>query len=153
MLEKLSKAPAFTLLDQHGNLVSLSDFQDKTIVLYFYPKDDTPGCTTQACSYRDNSDAFKVRGVTVIGVSKDDVKSHARFRDKYDLNFTLLSDPDLNVIPRYGVWVEKNKFGKKYMGIARTTFIIRNGIIETIFENVSPKNDVALVLDALDKLN
>lgn len=153
MLEKLSKAPAFTLLDQHGNLVSLSDFQDKTIVLYFYPKDDTPGCTTQACSYRDNSDAFKERGVTVIGVSKDDVKSHAHFRDKYDLNFTLLSDPDLNVIPRYGVWVEKNKFGKKYMGIARTTFIIRNGIIETIFENVSPKNDVALVLDALDKLN
>lgn len=153
MLEKQSKAPAFTLMDQQGKLVSLSDFEDQTIVLYFYPKDDTPGCTTQACSYRDHSDEFKKRNVEVIGVSKDDVKSHARFRDKYNLNFTLLSDPDLNVIPRYHVWVEKNRFGKKYMGIARTTFIIRNGIIEEIFENVSPKNDVEQVLAALDKLN
>lgn len=152
MLEKKSKAPAFTLMDQQGKLVSLSDYENQTIVLYFYPKDDTPGCTAQACSYRDHKEEFEKRNVEVIGVSKDDVKSHVRFQEKYSLNFPLLSDPDTNVIQRYGVWKEKNKFGKKYMGIARTTFVIRNGIIEEIFEDVDPKKDVDLVLQAIDTL-
>ncbi len=152
MLEKKLKAPAFTLIDQQGNLVSLSDYENQTIVLYFYPKDDTPGCTAQACSYRDHKKEFEERNVKVIGVSKDDVKSHVRFKEKYSLNFPLLSDPDTNVIRRYEVWKEKNKFGKKYMGVARTTFIIRNGIIEEIFENVDPKKDVDLVLQAIDTL-
>ena len=152
MLEKKSKAPAFTLMDQQGNLVSLSDYEDQTIVLYFYPKDDTPGCTAQACSYRDHKQEFVKRNVEVIGISKDDVKSHVRFQEKYSLNFPLLSDPDTTVIQRYNVWQEKNKFGKKYMGIVITTFIIRNGIIEEIFENVDPKKDVELVIKAIDAL-
>lgn len=152
MLEKKSKAPAFTLMDQNGDLVSLSDYDNQTIVLYFYPKDDTPGCTTQACSYRDHKEEFDKRNVEVIGVSKDDVKSHVRFKEKYNLNFPILSDPDTNVVQRYGVWQEKNRFGNKYMGIVRTTFIIRNGIIEEIFENVDPKTDVDLVLKAIDGL-
>jgi|SRR5690554_5673718 len=152
MLEKRSKAPAFTLMDQNGDLVSLSDYDNQTIVLYFYPKDDTPGCTTQACSYRDHKEEFDKRNVEVIGVSKDDIKSHIRFKEKYNLNFPILSDPDTNVVQRYGVWQEKNRFGNKYMGIVRTTFIIRNGIIEEIFENVDPKTDVDLVLKAIDGL-
>ncbi len=152
MLEKRSKAPAFTLMDQNGDLVSLSDYDNQTIVLYFYPKDDTPGCTTQACSYRDHKEEFDKRNVEVIGVSKDDIKSHIRFKEKYNLNFPILSDPDTNVVQRYGVWQEKNRFGNKYMGIVRTTFIIRNGIIEEIFENVDPKTDVDLVLNAIDGL-
>lgn len=152
MLKINEKAPSFTLMDQGKNLVSLSDFEGETIVLYFYPKDDTPGCTAQACSYRDNTEEFKKRGVKVIGVSKDDVKSHLRFQNKYDLNFPLLSDTDTEVIQRYGVWKEKSRFGKTYMGIARTTFIIKDGIIKAIFEDVNPKKDVELVLHALDNL-
>ncbi len=151
MLAKNDQAPAFTLMDQDGNLVSLSDFENQTIVVYFYPKDDTPGCTTQACSYRDYTEEFDKRDVKVIGISKDDVKSHVRFQTKYNLDFTLLSDADTTVSQRYGVWQEKNRMGKTYMGIVRTTFIIKNGIIEKIFEKVDPKNDVQLVLEALDK--
>ncbi len=152
MLTKQSKAPSFTLMDEDGQLVSLSDFEEQTIVLYFYPKDDTPGCTTQACSYRDNTQEFEKRNVKVIGISKDDVKSHVRFKSKYDLNFPLLSDPDATVCQRYGVWQEKKNYGKAYMGIVRTTFIIRNGIIEEVFEKTDPKTDVEKVLEALDKL-
>jgi peroxiredoxin Q/BCP len=153
MLKIDEKAPAFTLMDQDKNLVSLSDFENETIVLYFYPKDDTPGCTAQACSYRDNTKEFEKRGVKVIGVSKDDVKSHVRFQNKYELNFPLLSDPETEVVQRYKVWKEKSRFGKTYMGIARTTFIIQQGIIKEIFENVDPKKDVELVLNALDNLS
>lgn len=153
MIEKKNQAPAFTLMDQNGSLVSLSDFENQTVVLYFYPKDDTPGCTAQACSYRDNTEEFDKKGVKVIGISKDDVKSHVRFQTKYNLNFTLLSDADTTVSQRYGVWQEKNRMGKTYMGIVRTTFIIKNGIIEEVFENVDPKKDVQIVLDALDKIN
>lgn len=152
MLKTNEKAPAFTLMDQDKNLVSLSDFEDQTIVLYFYPKDDTPGCTAQACSYRDNTKEFEERNVKVLGVSKDDVKSHNRFQNKYELNFPLLSDPDGEVLKRYGVWQEKTRFKKTYMGIVRTTFIIQNGIIQQIFENVDPKKDVELVLNALDNI-
>lgn len=152
MLTINDKAPAFTLMDQNKNLVSLSDFENETIVLYFYPKDDTPGCTTQACSYKDNKPEFEKRNVTVIGISKDDVKSHLRFQNKYELNFPLLSDPEAEVVQRYGVLKEKTRFNKTYMGIARTTFIIQNGIIKKIFEDVDPKKDVELVLNALDNL-
>lgn len=152
MIKINEKAPAFTLMDQGKNLVSLSDFENETIVLYFYPKDDTPGCTAQACSYRDNTQEFEKRGVQVIGVSKDDVKSHVRFQKKYELNFMLLSDPETDVVQRYGVWKEKTRFGKTYMGIARTTFIIQQGIVKEVFENVDPKTDVELVLKALDNI-
>lgn len=153
MLKENTVAPAFHLSDQSGNSVSLADFTEQKIVLYFYPKDDTPGCTTQACSYRDQSDEFVKRNVKVIGISKDDLKSHQKFTSKYDLNFTLLSDPDTTVIQKYGVWKEKTLYGKTYMGVARTTFIINEkGIIVKIFENVDPKNDVQKVLDFLDQM-
>lgn len=153
MLKENTVAPAFHLSDQSGNSVSLADFAEQKIVLYFYPKDDTPGCTTQACSYRDQSDEFVKRNVKVIGISKDDLKSHQKFTSKYDLNFTLLSDPDTSVIQKYGVWKEKTLYGKTYMGVARTTFIINEkGIIVKIFENVDPKNDVQKVLDFLDQM-
>lgn len=153
MLKENTVAPAFHLSDQSGNSVSLADFAEQKIVLYFYPKDDTPGCTTQACSYRDQSDEFVKRNVKVIGISKDDLKSHQKFTSKYDLNFTLLSDPDTTVIQKYGVWKEKTLYGKTYMGVARTTFIINEkGIIVKIFENVDPKNDVQKVLDFLDQM-
>lgn len=153
MLKENTVAPAFHLSDQSGNSVSLADFAEQRIVLYFYPKDDTPGCTTQACSYRDQSDEFVKRNVKVIGISKDDLKSHQKFTSKYDLNFTLLSDPDTTVIQKYGVWKEKTLYGKTYMGVARTTFIINEkGIIVKIFENVDPKNDVQKVLDFLDQM-
>lgn len=153
MLKENTLAPAFHLSDQSGNSVSLADFAEQRIVLYFYPKDDTPGCTTQACSYRDQSDEFVKRNVKVIGISKDDLKSHQKFTSKYDLNFTLLSDPDTTVIQKYGVWKEKTLYGKTYMGVARTTFIINEkGIIVKIFENVDPKNDVQKVLDFLDQM-
>ena len=153
MLKENTVAPAFHLSDQSGNSVSLADFTEQKIVLYFYPKDDTPGCTTQARSYRDQSDEFVKRNVKVIGISKDDLKSHQKFTSKYDLNFTLLSDPDTTVIQKYGVWKEKTLYGKTYMGVARTTFIINEkGIIVKIFENVDPKNDVQKVLDFLDQM-
>lgn len=153
MLNENTLAPAFHLSDQNGNSVSLADFAEQKIVLYFYPKDDTPGCTTQACSYRDQSDEFVKRNVKVIGISKDDLKSHQKFTSKYDLNFTLLSDPDTLVIQKYGVWKEKTLYGKTYMGVARTTFIIdETGTIVKIFDNVDPKNDVQKVLDFLDQM-
>jgi thioredoxin-dependent peroxiredoxin len=145
------KAPDFTLQNEAGDLVSLSDFKDQTCVLYFYPKDDTPGCTTQACFYRDSSHEFVKRGVKVIGISKDDVKSHKKFQEKFQLNFTILADPDTTVVQRYDVWKEKSMYGKKYMGVARTTFVIEKGIIKAIFENVDPKNDVEMVLNFLDQ--
>ena len=151
MLTKGSKAPEFTLPNQQGELVSLADFQQQRVVLYFYPKDDTPGCTAQACSYRDNKEAFDQRNVAVLGVSVDDESSHVKFQSKHNLNFTLLSDTNKEVVQAYGVWVEKSMYGKKYMGTARTTFIINNGIIEEVFEKVDPKNDVDLVLAYLDK--
>ena len=151
MLNIGSKAPDFTLQSEVGDLISLSDFKDQTIVLYFYPKDDTPGCTVQACAYRDFAVEFIKRGIKVIGISKDDVKSHKRFQEKYKLNFTILADPETIVVQRYGVWKEKSMYGKKYMGVARTTFVIERGLIKAIFENVDPKNDVEKVLNFLDE--
>ena len=123
-LQKGDRAPAFEAVDQNGNLVNLSDFTGKKVVLYFYPKDDTPGCTAQACNLRDNYEALLKSGFVVLGVSVDDEKSHQKFAKKYELPFPLLADTDHKIVEAYGVWVEKNMYGRQYMGTARTTFVI-----------------------------
>ncbi|MFL5808682.1 MAG: thioredoxin-dependent thiol peroxidase [Flavisolibacter sp.] len=138
-LQLAQKAPAFTGIDQDGNKVSLSDFIGQKIVLFFYPEDDTPTCTIQACNLRDNYAQLKQHGFKVIGVSPDDIKKHQKFREKFDLPFTLLADPEHKIIDKYGVWGEKNLYGRKYMGLHRTTFVIdEKGIIQKIF--LRPKN-------------
>lgn len=137
MLEVGTKAPDFTLLDQDGQWVSLSDFQGKKVILYFYPKDNTPGCTTQACGFRDNYPQFSQKDAIILGVSKDSVESHKKFQKKYQLPFTLLSDPELTVIQSYDVWKEKNMYGKKVMGVERSTYLIdEQGMIEKAFSKV-----------------
>ena len=146
-LEIGHKAPAFQVNNQNGDTISLSQFTGKKIVLYFYPKDDTPGCTAEACDLRDNHHRFLEMGYVVLGVSPDDEKKHQKFITKYNLPFDLLSDVDHAVALAYGVWVEKSMYGKKYMGIARTTFIIdANGIIEDIIEKVDTKAHTAQIL-------
>ncbi len=141
------KAPAFTSQDQNGKEVKLSDFSGKKIVLYFYPKDNTPGCTTQACDLRDNIDHLKAAGYVVLGVSIDDVKSHKKFAEKFNLPFTLVADSDHQLVEAYGVWVEKSMYGKTYMGTARTTFIIdEKGIITDIIEKVKTKEHSKQIL-------
>jgi peroxiredoxin Q/BCP len=143
-------APDFTAKDQNGKTVSLSDFKGKTVILYFYPKDDTPGCTAEACSFRDNYQSLLVKGFSVIGVSTDDEKSHKKFESKYSLPFPLIADPDKQIVESYGVWVEKNMYGKKYMGTARTTFLIDiNGIITRVIDKVDTKNSSQQVIDLL----
>jgi len=133
------KAPAFTGIDQDGKKVSLSELKGSKLVLYFYPEDDTPTCTIQACNLRDNYSLLKKNGFKVIGVSPDAEDKHRKFREKYDLPFTLLADPQHKIIEKYGVWGEKNLYGRKYMGIHRTTFVIdENGVIQKIF--LRPKN-------------
>jgi peroxiredoxin Q/BCP len=150
MIASGTKAPEFALPDQDGVEHKLSDYRGKPVVLYFYPKDDTPGCTKEACSFRDNFAAFKKAGVEVLGISVDDPTSHTKFRQKYHLPFTLLSDADKKVVKDYGVWVEKNRFGKKYWGTARTTFLIdKNGDIIHVFENVKPDEHAKEVLEKL----
>ena len=124
MLKVGSKAPQFTLESDEGKKIALKDFLGKKVVLYFYPKDDTPGCTKEACSFTENNAALKKAGAVVLGVSADSVESHGKFKRKYDLSFPLLSDPNREVIGKYGVWQEKNMYGKKMMGIVRTTYII-----------------------------
>ncbi|SMO65026.1 thioredoxin-dependent thiol peroxidase [Solitalea koreensis] len=142
------KAPEFTGTDQNGNVVSLSDFNGKTVILYFYPKDDTPGCTAEACNFRDNYDGLISKGFQVIGVSADSEKSHAKFATKYNLPFSLISDEDKKILEDYGVWAEKSMYGKTYMGILRYTFIINGqGIIMHIIEKVNTKNSSQQVLD------
>ena len=142
-----NKAPAFEAKDQNGNLLKLSDFKGKKVVLYFYPKDDTPGCTAQACSLRDNYDALLAKGYVVLGVSVDDEKAHQKFIKKYDLPFPLLADTDHALVEAYGVWIEKSMYGKTYMGTARTTFIIdEQGVIEQIIGKVDTKNHAFQVL-------
>ncbi len=133
-------APDFSLPGHHRGLVSITDFRDKIIVLYFYPKDDTPGCTKEACGFRDAFDTFKKRKAVVLGVSPDTVEKHEKFAGKYQLPFILLSDENKDVCRAYGVWVRKSMYGRSYMGVARTTFIIgRDGRIEHIFEKVKPQ--------------
>lgn len=144
------KAPDFIAKDQNGNPVSLSQFIGKKVVLYFYPKDDTPGCTAEACDFRDNYQGLKNKGIEVLGVSVDDEKSHQKFITKHSLPFTLLADTDKQIVEAYGVWGEKNNYGKKYMGTNRTTFIINEeGNIAHIIKKVDTKNATQQVLDLL----
>lgn len=150
MLEVGTKAPAFTLPDKDGNPVSLSDFTGKKVVLYFYPKDNTPGCTRQACAFAAAYADFKTMDVAVIGVSKDSTASHQRFAEKHGLPFLLLSDPELTVIQAYGVWQEKKLYGKVSMGVVRTTFIIdEQGMIEKVMPKVKPDTNAAEILTYL----
>jgi len=143
-------APPFTLPTGDGQTISLDDFRGRRVLLYFYPKDDTPGCTAQACALRDNIDELASSNVVVVGVSKDDVLSHRRFKDKYGLNFLLASDKDTGVCEKYGVWVEKNMYGRKYMGIERSTFLIdETGIVRAEWRKVSVPDHLRDVQTAL----
>jgi peroxiredoxin Q/BCP len=153
VLQAGDQAPQFELPDQNGELVRLSDLKGQTLILYFYPRADTPGCTTQACGVRDHSAEYEAAGVRVIGVSPDEVSAIDKFAGKYDLGFTLLADADHAVAEKYGAWVEKSMYGKKYMGVARATFIIDpDGKIAKVFPKVQPKKHDDLVLKALGEL-
>jgi len=144
-------APEILAKDQSGNEVKLSDFKGKKVILYFYPKDDTPGCTAQACNLRDNYDSLLSKGYAVLGVSVDDEKSHQKFIKKFDLPFPLLADTDHAIVEAYDVWVEKNMYGRTYMGTARTTFVIdENGIISEIIQKVDTKNHTDQILSKND---
>ena len=147
MLEIGMKAPEFILSDKDGKTVSLSDFVGKKVVLYFYPKDNTPGCTRQACAFAAAYEGFKAKDVVVIGISKDSVASHLKFAEKHELPFVLLSDPELQAIQAYGVWQEKKLYGKVSMGVVRTTFIIdEQGNIEKVMPKVKPDTNAAEIL-------
>jgi peroxiredoxin Q/BCP len=149
-LSEGQKAPEFSANDQNGKSVSLSNFAGKSIILYFYPKDDTPGCTAEACSFRDNYESLLAEGFEVLGVSTDDEKSHLKFISKHNLPFSLIADTEKKIVEAYGVWVEKNMYGKKYMGVSRKTFIIdKNGMIRKIIDKVDTKNSSAQVLEVL----
>ena len=149
-LNEGQKAPDFTAQDQNGQNISLSDFSGKDVILYFYPKDDTPGCTAEACSFRDNYQSLLSQGFQVLGVSTDDEKSHQKFITKYSLPFPLISDSDKSIVESYGVWVEKNMYGKKYMGTARKTFVIgKDGLIRKIIDKVDSKNSSQQVMESL----
>ena len=151
MLEVGMKAPEFTLCDKDGNTVSLSDFLGKKVVLYFYPKDNTPGCTRQACAFAAAYEGFKSNGVVVIGISKDSVASHLKFAQKHDLPFILLSDPELQAIQAYGVWQEKKLYGKVSTGVVRSTFIIdEQGTIAKVMPKVKPDTNAAEILAYLN---
>ena len=150
MLEVGTKAPDFTLKNQEGQEVSLSLFAGKRVLLYFYPRDNTPGCTRQACGFAQNYEGFNQRDVVVIGVSKDSVASHLKFAQKYELPFVLLSDPDLEAIQAYGVWQEKKLYGKVSMGVVRTTFLIdEEGMVTAVMPKVKPDTNAADVLAML----
>ena len=147
------KAPEFELLNQDGETVKQSDFAGKTVVLYFYPRADTPGCTIQACGIRDRTGEYDDAGAVVLGVSPDEPKALRKFADKFDLKFTLLSDPEHSLAEAYGVWVEKNRYGRTYWGNERTTFVIGgDGKIARVFPQVSPKTHDGVVLGALAEL-
>jgi peroxiredoxin Q/BCP len=153
LLTEGAKAPDFTLPDQNGDEVSLKSLKGQTVVLYFYPRADTPGCTTQACGVRDRSADYEKAGARVLGVSPDPVKAIAKFAGKYDLGFTLLADEDHAVAEKYGTWVEKSMYGRKYMGVQRATFIIdAKGKVAQVFPKVSPKTHDDQVLKALAEL-
>ena len=144
------QAPAFELLDNEGNLHKLSDYQGQTIVVYFYPRDDTPGCTKEACSFRDAYADFREAGVEVIGISPDNEGSHSKFIAKYQLPFVLLSDPDHKVCEAFGAWGVKKMYGREYEGVYRTTFVIGpNGVIKHVFENVKPADHSQEVLEVV----
>jgi len=146
-------APNYTLPDQNGALHTLSNYKGKWILIYFYPKDDTPGCTTQACGIRDTWSELQDVGLVTFGISKDSVESHKKFATKHYLPFTLLSDEEKNVLDEYGVWIEKSMFGKKYMGIQRSSFLIDTyGNIAKVYPKASPKNHIDLILKDLKEL-
>lgn len=150
MLEVGMKAPEFTLPDKDGNMVSLADFAGKKVVLYFYPRDNTPGCTRQACAFASAYEEFKNINAVVIGVSKDSVTSHQKFAEKHGLPFILLSDPERAAIEAYGVWQEKKNYGKVSMGVVRSTFVIdENGVIEKVMPKVKPDTNAAEILQYL----
>ena len=152
MLEIGTKAPDFTLPDQDGKEVSLSDFFGKKVILYFYPKDNTPGCTKQACAFAQANEELEQLGAAVIGISKDSAASHRKFADKYELPFLLLSDPELKVIQQYGVWQEKKLYGKVSMGVVRSTYLIdEQGMIEKVMEKVKPDKNAPELLEYLTK--
>jgi len=147
-LQEGDKAPDFSAKDQNSKTVSLADYKGKNVILYFYPKDDTPGCTAESCSFRDNYESLLSKGFEVIGVSTDDEKSHKKFETKYSLPFTLIADNDHQIVEAYGVWAEKNMYGKKYMGTVRTTFIIdAGGVISHIISKVDTQNSSQQVLE------
>ena len=150
LLEVGTKAPAFTLPDQDGKMVSLKDFKGQKVVLYFYPKDNTPGCTKQACNFGELLPQFREKGAVVVGVSKDSVASHKKFQEKFGLPFTLLSDPELKAIQAYGVWQEKNMYGKKTMGVVRSTYLIdEKGVIVKAFGKVKAAENPRQMLEVL----
>jgi thioredoxin-dependent peroxiredoxin len=152
MLKQGDKAPAFSLPADTGETIALKDLKGKPVVLYFYPKDDTPGCTVEACEFRDSWRDVKKAGAVVLGVSPDNVTSHQKFKEKFSLPFPLLADVDHAVAEAYGAWGEKSMYGRKYQGILRTTFLIdKNGKIARVFEKVKPQGHVAEVLSALNK--
>ena len=154
MIQAGDKAPQFTLPDQDGNDVSLSDYSGQTVVLYFYPKADTPGCTTQACGLRDSISDFNEAGVVVLGISPDPVKRVKKFHEGHGLNFTLLADEDHAVCDEYGVWGEKSMYGKTYWGAMRSTFIVgADGNVVDVIEKASPKTHAADVLALLERLD
>ena len=153
MLKEGMKAPGFALADQDGNIVKLEDFAGKKLVLYFYPKDNTPGCTRQACAFASLYDGFKDKDVAVVGVSKDSTASHQKFAEKYDLPFVLLSDPELEAIKAYDVWQEKKMYGKVSFGVVRTTYVIdEKGMIEKTMPKVKPDTNAIDILEYLGKL-
>ena len=153
MLEIGTKAPAFTLPDKDGNMVSLTDFVGKKVILYFYPKDNTPGCTKQACAFAGAYEGFRAKDIVVIGISKDSTASHQRFAEKYNLPFILLSDPDRQAIEGFDVWKEKKLYGKVSMGVVRTTYVIdEEGTIVWAKEKVKPDTNAAEILSWLEEI-
>ena len=148
MLKEGDAAPDFSTTNQNGDSVNLSDFKGKRVALYFYPKDDTPGCTKQACSFRDADEVYRSKGITVLGVSTDDESSHQKFISKFQLPFDLLADTDKKIVEDYGVWGEKSMYGKKYMGTSRKTFLIEDGTIVKIFDKVDVEKHADEVLAA-----
>lgn len=151
MLKPKDKAPDFTLISDEGKKISLKDYKGKQVILYFYPKDNTSGCTREACAFRDSIKFFEKNDIAVIGVSKDNTASHQKFKTKYSLPFTLLSDESLDMIKAYGVWKEKSLYGKKYMGIERTTFIIdKKGFIQKIFPKVKVDGHIEEIIKLIE---
>lgn len=145
-LKEGDKAPFFKGVNQDGKEISLDDFRDKRLILYFYPKDNTSGCTAEACNLNDNYTALTAKGFEVVGVSPDPIGSHQKFISKYNLAFNLIADTEKQILQDYGVWAEKSMYGRKYMGVLRTTFIIRNGIIEKIIAKVDTKNPTGQIV-------
>ncbi len=151
LLEKGEVAPNFKGLNQNNETISLSDFKGKKLILYFYPKDNTPGCTAESCNLNDNYDAWLAKGYEVIGISPDSVASHKKFADKFSFGFNLIADTEKEILQAYGAWGEKNMYGRKYMGVLRTTYVINEeGVIEEVFAKVKTKDHTNQIIKALD---